>query len=81
MSEADALVDTDALPALPGVHAGEQGSNGGTAMPLPDADLDSLALGAMRQALDACNGNVSQAARRLGISRSTLYRRLQLGTH
>ncbi|MCW0435797.1 sigma-54-dependent Fis family transcriptional regulator [Xanthomonas sacchari] len=82
LSEADALVDTDALPAyLPGVRAGEQGSNGGTAMPLPDADLDSLALGAMRQALDACNGNVSQAARRLGISRSTLYRRLQLGTH
>ncbi|WP_407162271.1 helix-turn-helix domain-containing protein, partial [Xanthomonas protegens] len=26
-------------------------------------------------------GNVSQAARRIGNSRSTLYRRLQLGTH
>lgn len=29
----------------------------------------------MRAALAASGGNVSQAARRLGISRSTLYRR------
>jgi sigma-54 dependent transcriptional regulator, acetoin dehydrogenase operon transcriptional activator AcoR len=30
----------------------------------------------MRQALLACDGNVSEAARRLGVSRSTIYRRL-----
>ena len=44
-----------------------------------DGRLDSLASSAMRQALAACEGNVSQAARRLGISRSTLYRKLGLG--
>ena len=31
----------------------------------------------MEQALQACRGNVSQAARRLGVSRNTLYRRLR----
>ncbi|SBV50878.1 Bacterial regulatory protein, Fis family [Xanthomonas bromi] len=35
--------------------------------------LDSLALAAMRQALEACGGNVARAARD-GVSRSTLYR-------
>ncbi|MFE1602815.1 sigma-54-dependent Fis family transcriptional regulator [Methylobacterium sp. ID0610] len=47
--------------------------------PRPQAEpghrLDSIAREAMRAALDAAGGNVSEAARRLGISRSTLYRR------
>jgi transcriptional regulator of acetoin/glycerol metabolism len=42
----------------------------------PESDkLTSVELEAMRAALDACGGNVSAAARRLGVSRSTLYRR------
>ena len=43
-----------------------------------DGQLDQITENAMRQTLAACQGNVVQAARRLGISRSTLYRRLGL---
>ncbi|NLH83389.1 MAG: sigma-54-dependent Fis family transcriptional regulator, partial [Phyllobacteriaceae bacterium] len=39
--------------------------------------LGAITLAAMRAALEAEGGNVSRAARRLGIHRSTLYRRLQ----
>lgn len=50
------------------------------ARPAPRAEapprLDELALGAMLRALDAHGGNVSAAARALGISRNTVYRKL-----
>jgi transcriptional regulator of acetoin/glycerol metabolism len=42
------------------------------------APLDSMQRDAMRRALAACGGNTSEAARRLGVSRSTLYRHLRL---
>jgi len=39
-------------------------------------NLQDLAREAMRQAIDSSYGNMSQAARQLGISRQTLYRKL-----
>ena len=38
--------------------------------------LQQMSRQAIRQAVDASQGNLSQAARRLGISRQTLYRKL-----
>ncbi|CDM24150.1 putative sigma-54-dependent transcriptional regulator [Castellaniella defragrans 65Phen] len=43
----------------------------------PAAGLRALERQAIEQALRACQGNVSRAARRLGIHRSTLYRKLK----
>ena len=41
-----------------------------------DTDLAHIELAAIRRAVAAANGNVSKAARALGISRKTLYRKL-----
>ena len=43
----------------------------------PGASLQALELEAMRRAVDAAGGNFSAGARALGISRSTLYRKLR----
>ena len=43
---------------------------------MTDSSLEDLERLAMQRALEASAGNVSAAARRLGVSRSTLYRRL-----
>ncbi|HEX5804807.1 MAG TPA: sigma-54-dependent Fis family transcriptional regulator [Macromonas sp.] len=42
----------------------------------PPQNLDELSRQAVQQALESCRGNISQAARLLGISRQTLYRKL-----
>jgi DNA-binding NtrC family response regulator len=42
-------------------------------------NLRELSRSAVRQALEGSRGNVSEAARRLGISRQTLYRKLNDG--
>jgi transcriptional regulator of acetoin/glycerol metabolism len=47
-----------------------------TPPPLNAYSLDDLGRQAMQRAIAAANGNLTQAARKLGISRSTLHRRL-----
>jgi transcriptional regulator of acetoin/glycerol metabolism len=42
----------------------------------PTQNLQELSRSAMRQAIEINGGNLSQAARQLGISRQTLYRKL-----
>lgn len=68
LAEPDCPIDIDALPL--DVRAPPPAS-------APDGEhLDAITRSAMRAALEASGGNVSRAARRLGIHRSTLYRRL-----
>ena len=64
-------VGADDLPPMLREQSTATGIGGGAA-----GALDEIAERAMRQALDKHAGNVSAAARSLGVSRSTLYRRL-----
>lgn len=72
LTDADARIAVDMLPEY--LHDAPRLSPA----PLAEGNLQELTLDAMRHALDACDGNVSQAAKRLGVNRSTLYRRLKL---
>jgi transcriptional regulator with PAS, ATPase and Fis domain len=53
------------------------GTTGPRALEEADTDLRSQAERCIQQALSASDGNLSEAARRLGISRNTLYRKLR----
>jgi sigma-54 dependent transcriptional regulator, acetoin dehydrogenase operon transcriptional activator AcoR len=61
----DFLEDLDAAPTKPPSDAAS------------DAPLHELALSAILRTLDAHGGNVSAAARTLGVSRNTIYRKLR----
>jgi transcriptional regulator of acetoin/glycerol metabolism len=54
----------------------EKGDIGASIMDEPTS-LDHLEMLAIRKAVEECGGNISAAARRLGISRNTLYRKWQ----
>lgn len=83
LRQLSACLRTLAALAEPGQPVGPQllpadvraGTPTAPAVPASGA-LEEIAEAAMRQALAECQGNVSAAAKRLGINRSTLYRRL-----
>jgi transcriptional regulator of acetoin/glycerol metabolism len=56
--------------------AAPEGAQGVAGSP---CDLDSLTLRAIRESLSRNDGNVAATARELGISRTTLYRKLKEG--
>ena len=43
----------------------------------PPRSLEEMEIAAIRQAVDAAKGNISEASKRLGISRNTIYRKLR----
>jgi sigma-54 dependent transcriptional regulator, acetoin dehydrogenase operon transcriptional activator AcoR len=63
------------VPAIAAAAAAEA-----TALPAGNPasrSLDDIEIEAIRRALDAAGGNISEAAKRLGISRNTIYRKLR----
>jgi transcriptional regulator of acetoin/glycerol metabolism len=70
-SESPASSGAGAVSAAPSVPAAPT-----AALESPVATLREQELQSMRQALRQCGGNVSAAARALGVSRNTIYRRL-----
>jgi transcriptional regulator of acetoin/glycerol metabolism len=77
LCEPGETLGADALP--PDVRAGTSSlPEAPHSAPAPSlSTLDAMTMAAMRNALQAAKGNVSLAARILGVSRSTFYRRLQ----
>jgi two-component system response regulator HydG len=74
MSETD-QIDADGLP-LAGHEPAPLATGGGPDLP-PTLDVDELETWAIRKALQQTGGNVSQAARVLGMSRDTLHTKLK----
>jgi len=77
------VIGTEGLPAYLQGAGRVDGNVAVGSMPAAGSmPLKNLTLVAMRNAVEQCDGNVAKAARRLGVSRSTLYRRLgQPTTH
>jgi transcriptional regulator of acetoin/glycerol metabolism len=73
------IVDVAQLPEFLRRAPGHMAGSHAAPPDVPGAELSDIEHAAMQSALASCKGNVSAAAKQLGISRSTLYRRLRLG--
>ena len=67
-----ATVSTGPAPQAPAAPAAVQANN--------TRSLEELEIEAIRHALDAAGGNISEASKRLGVSRNTIYRKLRWNT-
>ncbi|RMA59501.1 transcriptional regulator of acetoin/glycerol metabolism [Acidovorax sp. 100] len=67
-----------ALTAVPSSPRSDAAAGAGVDGPPASLSLQQLSQAAIDQALQAARGNMSQAARQLGISRQTLYRKLKM---
>jgi transcriptional regulator of acetoin/glycerol metabolism len=74
---ADAPPPAPAQPEPPVAAAQAAATPPGGPPPEPARSLDDIQIGAIRAAVDAAGGNISEAAKRLGISRNTIYRKLR----
>ena len=72
LSDAGSTLGVDALPA----YLQQPRVRPVASLAAQDVPLGTLEETAMRAAVEACGGNIARAARKLGISRSTLNRRL-----
>ncbi|WP_238122178.1 MULTISPECIES: sigma-54-dependent Fis family transcriptional regulator [unclassified Xanthobacter] len=74
LAEPGSELDVDALPA--DIRAIPAADTTESTVSNPRGDLDTITRAAIQTALATANGNISEAARRLGIHRSTLHRHL-----
>ncbi|MBK7614151.1 MAG: sigma-54-dependent Fis family transcriptional regulator [Vitreoscilla sp.] len=78
-----ALATAPALPAPTTEQAAAQTAGLPRAEPVPAAaqqSLQDMEIDAIRRAVDQAGGNISEASKRLGISRNTIYRKLRWQT-
>jgi transcriptional regulator of acetoin/glycerol metabolism len=64
-------------PGQPGQTGQAEGAQSPAAVAQPRRSLEDIEIFTIRQAVDAAGGNISEAAKALGISRNTIYRKLR----
>jgi two-component system response regulator HydG len=80
LSRTDYLTDTD-FPVIQGTVASNQASQPGIQEPgfAGDTSLEEIEKATILKTLEAAGGNKSETARRLGITRKTLHKKLKAG--
>ncbi len=72
-----ALTTAASAPARPVDTAADGRPGSAAAVPLPGATMQDMELRAIKAAVAAAGGNISEAAKQLGVSRNTIYRKLR----